>query len=96
MSDIVSNIAPAIKKRRASLDLSLDDVAARAGCTKSHVWELENGRAVNPTIKMLLALAAALNTSINTLLGVDISQPILSDDELELIQHHRRIFGRAA
>jgi transcriptional regulator with XRE-family HTH domain len=95
MSNIVRNIGPAIRKRRAELGISLDEVATRAGTSKSHIWELEKGRSVNPTITMLLAVAAALNTSINTLLGTDISQPILSDDELELIQHHRRIFMRA-
>lgn len=93
--DIVRNIGPAIRKRRAELDISLEEVARRAGCTKSHIWELEKGRSVNPTITMLLAVAAALNTNINTLLDTDISQPILSDDELELIQHHRRIFSNS-
>jgi DNA-binding XRE family transcriptional regulator len=96
MTDIIGNIGPAMQRRRAVLDISLDEVAKRAGTSKSHIWELENGRSVNPTIRMLLAVAAALNTSINTLLGADISQPILSDDELELIQHHRRIFKREA
>lgn len=94
MSDIVSNIGPAIKRRRKELAISLEEVASRAGTSKSHIWDLERGNSVNPTIRMLIAVAAALNTSINTLLGADISQPILSDDELELIQHHRRIFKR--
>lgn len=94
MSNIVRNIGPAIQKRRAELGISLEEVARRASCTKSHVWELEKGRSVNPTITMLLAVASALNTNINALLGTDISQPTLSDDELELIHHHRRIFAR--
>jgi transcriptional regulator with XRE-family HTH domain len=94
MSDIVRKIGPAIAKRRKELDISLEEVARRAGTSKSHIWDLEKGNSVNPTITMLLSVASALNTSINTLLGQDISQPILSDDELELIQHHRRIFGR--
>lgn len=91
--DMVSNIGPSIKKRRAEIGVSLDEVATRAGTSKSHIWELEQGRSVNPSIRMLISVAAALNTSINTLLGADISQPMLSDSELELIQHHRRIFG---
>lgn len=96
MSDIVRNIGPAMKRRRKELAVSLEEVASRAGTSKSHIWDLEQGNSVNPTILMLLSVASALNTSINTLLGTDISQPILSDDELELIQHHRRIFAREA
>jgi transcriptional regulator with XRE-family HTH domain len=94
MGDVVSNIGPAIAKRRKELGISLEEVARRADTSKSHIWDLEKGNSVNPTISMLLAVSSALNTSINTLLGTDISQPILSDDELELIQHHRRIFGK--
>jgi len=99
MSDIdaiLVHIGPFIAKRRAELRLSLDDVAERSGCTKSHVWEMEQGRSRNPTIKMALALCDALQCSLNTLLGVDVSQPRVTDDEMELIATVRRINNRAA
>lgn len=99
MSDIdaiLVHIGPFIAKRRAELRLSLDDVAERSGCTKSHVWEMEQGRSRNPTIKMALALCDTLQCSLNTLLGVDVSQPRVTDDEMELIAAFRRIAKRAA
>jgi DNA-binding XRE family transcriptional regulator len=52
-----------ITDTRSTLGLSLQDVADRAGITKSHMWELEQGRAVNPTIKTVYGLAKALGIS---------------------------------
>lgn len=90
---ITANIGANMKRRRAQLGLSLQQVADRAGTSKSHIWELEKGRS-NPTVAMLIAVADALAINLYHLIGLGASQPLISDDELELIQHHRRIFGR--
>ncbi len=89
---IVNHMGPFIRQRRKGLRLSLQDVADRCGCTKSHVWELEKGRSANPTISMALALCRALQCSLNSLLGIDVSQPVFTDDEMALIAAHRQIF----
>ena len=93
---ILVHIGPFIARRRAELRLSLDEVAQRSGCTKSHIWEMEQGRSRNPTIRMALALCDTLQCSLNSLLGMDVSQPRVTDDELELIATVRRINNRAA
>ncbi len=49
-----------IVDERARLNLSLQEVADRAGITKSHMWELEAGRSVNPTVRTVHGLAKAL------------------------------------
>lgn len=49
-----------IREGRKALDLSLQEVADRAGITKSHMWELEQGRAVNPTVWTVYGLSQAL------------------------------------
>ena len=49
-----------IVAERARLKLSLQEVADRAGITKSHMWELEQGRSVNPTVRTVHGLARAL------------------------------------
>lgn len=90
---ITAHMGDFIKSRRDSLGLSLDEVAVRAGCTKSHIWELEKGRSKNPTITMALALCEALQCSLNDLLGRDVSQPIFTASEMALIDAHRRIFA---
>lgn len=92
---LVGHIGPFIAERRTELGLSLEQVAERAGTTKSHVWELEKGRFRNPTISMALALCGALQCSLNSLLGQDVSQPQFSDQEMALIAAHRAIFNRS-
>ena len=55
----VATIARAVAALRAAHDLSLDQVAARAGMSKSHVWKIEQGRIRNPTVATVRALARA-------------------------------------
>ncbi len=49
-----------IMSERKRLGLSLQEVADRAAITKSHMWELEQGRAVNPTVWTVYGLSKAL------------------------------------
>lgn len=49
-----------IATERRRQELSLQAVADMAGITKSHMWELEQGRAVNPTIWTVYGLSKAL------------------------------------
>ena len=56
-----------IRQRRDSLRMSLDDVARAAGCTKSHVWEMEQNRSRNPTVAMVYGLSQALSVPFATM-----------------------------
>lgn len=56
----VLELGAEIKAARTDARLSLEDVAQRSGFTKSHVWELEQGRARNPTVSMIAGLSEAL------------------------------------
>ena len=60
-----------MRKYRASARMSLDDVAKAASMSKAHVWELEQGRAKNPTVKAVWSIAAALGTTPADMLGID-------------------------
>jgi DNA-binding XRE family transcriptional regulator len=53
-------LGPFVRKRRKQLGWTLDDLARHADTTKSHVWSIENGKAPNPTVRMVDALARAL------------------------------------
>lgn len=86
------DIAKTIKARRAELGFSLQDVADATGLSKAHVWDLERGASSDPKVTTLLAVSDALRMSLSQTLGAEISQPLLSREELELIQCHRRIF----
>lgn len=91
--EIVQHMGAFIKARRSELGFSLDEVAKRAGVSKAHVWELEKQRSSNPTISMAMALCGALQCGLNSLLGVDVSQPRFTDQEMALIAAHRAIFA---
>jgi transcriptional regulator with XRE-family HTH domain len=73
-----------IKLLRAARRMSLDEVGAAAGLTKSHVWELEQGRSRNPTVNAVWGLARALSVSPAAILGLDDSMPPLHPKALEV------------
>lgn len=60
-----------LKELRAQRRMSLEEVGKASGFTKSHVWELENGRARNPTIRAVWSLARALGVTPAVLLGLN-------------------------
>lgn len=90
---VADHMARFIRKRRTELGLSLEDVAERCDKAKSHIWELEKGRTSNPTLQTSLKLCDALQCSLNDLIGIDVSQPNFSNEELSLIAAHRQIFN---
>jgi|SRR5690349_16446386 len=66
-----------IKELRKVRRMSLQEVGDAAGFTKSHVWELETGRSVNPTVRAIWSLARALGTTPGDLLGLEPGQSAL-------------------
>jgi transcriptional regulator with XRE-family HTH domain len=56
-----------IKSARENLNLSLSEAADLIGCTKAHVWDLEQGKANNPTIRLLAGLAVTYGISLSYL-----------------------------
>lgn len=56
----VESLGDLIRTTRAARELTLDQVATACGMTKSHVWELEQNRTRNPTVKAMDGLAKAL------------------------------------
>ncbi len=50
----------AIKSAREKRRMSFQEVGDAAGISKAHAWELEVGRARNPSIKTIMGLANAL------------------------------------
>lgn len=56
-----------IKDAREDNGLSLTEAAELVGCTKSYLWDLEQGRATNPTITILVGIAKALDLYLDNL-----------------------------
>jgi len=70
-----SALGTRIKLLRELRDMTLQAVADAANLTKSHVWELEKGQSINPTVNAIWGLSAALCVSPSTLLGLDNKTP---------------------
>lgn len=56
----VRTLGDEIARARADARMSLQEVANASGFTKSHIWELEQGRSRNPTVGAIHGLAKAL------------------------------------
>lgn len=80
----VSGIQRRMAQARAARKMTLQEVANASGITKSHVWELEQGRSRNPTIRAVWAIASALCVSPAWLLGLDPKAPPVDPLALEV------------
>jgi transcriptional regulator with XRE-family HTH domain len=63
-----SSIAKNIKKLRAKLGLTQDDLAREAGVKYTTLSKIESGVVQRPTVHIMAKIAKALNTSIEDLL----------------------------
>jgi transcriptional regulator with XRE-family HTH domain len=86
--DIDDKLIAQIAKRCADLrekrNLSLQEAGDRAGFTKSHMWEFEQGRSANPSIRMLLGLARAYGVSLDYIVGLNTAEPHLHPEALRI------------
>lgn len=79
-----SSLGQRIAEFRAARRLSLQEVADAAGLSKAHVWELEQGRARNPTVGAVWKLSRALAVSPAALLGLDDAMPPINEAALRI------------
>jgi transcriptional regulator with XRE-family HTH domain len=64
-----------ITKLRLKAGESLQEVADGVGVSKAHIWELEKGRADNPSMGLVTRLADHFKVSVAFLVGEDRSAP---------------------
>ena len=58
-----------LAKLRIQKQQSLQQVADAVGVSKAHIWELEKGRAANPSMALVQRLADHYGVSIGVLVG---------------------------
>lgn len=82
------DVAATMSKRCIALreqhGLSLQAVADRAGLSKSHVWELEQGRSRNPTVDTAVRLSRAFGVSLDYMTGLSDDAPTLHPEALRI------------
>lgn len=74
-------IGPRIKKYRTQKNLSLSELAERAGVAKSYLSSIERNLQSNPSVQFLEKVSAVLGVSVNTLLN---EQNETDPEELDL------------
>ena len=79
-----------IKIFRTKMNLSLQDVADRVGASKAHIWELETGRARNPTMDLVTKLAECFGVGVADLVG---ENPNAEGEKPELVAMFRSLKG---
>ena len=66
-------LAERLKERRQALSMSQTDVCRKSGIAKPTVSQIENGWTQNPHYATLRKLAGALDTTVDFLLGTELS-----------------------
>lgn len=69
-----------IHRLRLKTDQSLQQVADAVGAAKAHVWQIEKGRADNPSIQLVKRLADHFGVSVGYLVDEDADAPEVDDD----------------
>jgi transcriptional regulator with XRE-family HTH domain len=77
-----------IAKLRRKQGQSLQEVADAVEVSKAHIWELERGRADNPSMGLVTRLADHFGTTVSVLVGEDVES---SDADVDL----QRMFRQA-
>lgn len=63
---LTAHVGVSLRSRRRHMNLTLDDVATKAGCSESMLCKIETGK-VNPSITLLRRLAEALSINVAAL-----------------------------
>lgn len=85
MTDSISQtLGLRLRELREKRELTLQEVADRASLSKSHVWEMEQGRGRNPTIDTVMRLAGVFGVSLDYLTGIAGNEPALHPEALRI------------
>jgi transcriptional regulator with XRE-family HTH domain len=79
-------LAAKLKQLRTAKRKSLQDVADEVGASKAHIWDLETGRATNPSIELLTKIARSLEVSVADLIG---ENPNAEGEDSQLVAMYR-------
>ena len=77
-----------LKRFRTRSRKSLQEVAEEVDASKAYIWELETGRATNPSIELLKKLAKCLGVSVADLIE---ENPQGQDERPELVTMYREL-----
>ena len=71
------SVGERVKSLREQINLSISELAEKAGLTRSYVWQIEKGDNRNPSADALYRIARVLNVTVGELL----EEPVVVSDE---------------
>lgn len=81
MADQLERFGSTVRRLREAKQMSLSELARRAGISKAYLSQLENDERKKPSVDVALQLAQALGMTLSGLLGVEES-PHVDPDKL--------------
>ena len=78
-----------IAKLRRQKNQSLQEVADAVGVSKAHIWEMEKGKAINPSMALVTRLADHFEVTVASLVGEDV-------ESVDAPRDIQRMFRQAA
>ena len=84
----MASLGAKLTQLRLKTGASLQDIAEAVGASKAHIWQLEKGKAANPSMTVIQRLADHFGVSVSYLVGEDHDAP---DADVEL----QRMFRQA-
>lgn len=75
----MTTVGEKINALRKKKGYTLDQLAEKAGCSKSYIWELENKNPPRPSAEKLSKIAIALEVTMDYFIGEKISEEDATD-----------------
>jgi transcriptional regulator with XRE-family HTH domain len=85
------SLATRVAKLRRQKGQSLQDVADAVGVSKAHIWEMEKGRADNPSMALVTHLADHFGVTVAYLVGEDVDSPDADPQLQRMFRQARRL-----
>jgi transcriptional regulator with XRE-family HTH domain len=82
------SLATKLRALRMKKGLSLQQVADKVGASKAHIWDLETGKATNPSFELLKNLSRHFDVSVAELIGED---PAAENEDQQVVAMYREL-----
>jgi transcriptional regulator with XRE-family HTH domain len=89
----MTTLSDKIKRYRKEKRLTLEQLGALTGSSKSYVWELENRNPPRPSAEKIARVAAALGVTPEFLLDDDRDRPEANDIDLAFFRKYQKMPG---
>lgn len=88
---MATKLGDKIRAGRRAQGFTLDELARRAGLSKSYLWELENRDSPSPSAEKVQALADELGLEVTFLIDDSFDEPQKSHDDKQFFRSYSKL-----